>query len=124
MTEIDNDKLLRDFFTENRQEIADRGFSRRVMHHLPDRSNRLARIWSAFVMTVAAALFVWLGGLEATWGTILVVSLGGPEAAWGTIREVFIGMINHGTTSLDPKSIIIASVVLLFMAARKVASLA
>ena len=40
MTEIDNDKLLRDFFTENRQEIADRGFSRRVMHHLPDRSNR------------------------------------------------------------------------------------
>ena len=50
MTEIDNDKLLRDFFTENRQEIADRGFSRRVMHHLPDRSNRLARIWNAFVM--------------------------------------------------------------------------
>ena len=104
MTEIDNDKLLRDFFTENRQEIADRGFSRRVMHHLPDRSNR-----NAFVMAVGAVLFV---------------SLGGPEAAWGTIREVFIGMINHGTTSLDPKSIIIASVVLLFMAARKVASLA
>ena len=93
MTEIDNDKLLRDFFTENRQEIADRGFSRRVMHHLPDRSNRLARIWNAFVMAVGAVLFV---------------SLGGPEAAWGTIREVFIGMINHGTTSLDPKSIIIA----------------
>ena len=68
MTEIDNDKLLRDFFAENKQEIADNGFSRRVMHHLPDRSNRLARIWSAFVMTVAAALFVWLGGLEATWG--------------------------------------------------------
>ncbi len=49
MTEIDNDKLLRDFFAENKQEIADNGFSRRVMHHLPDRSNRLARIWSAFV---------------------------------------------------------------------------
>ena len=37
MTEIDNDKLLRDFFAENKQEIADNGFSRRVMHHLPDR---------------------------------------------------------------------------------------
>ena len=98
MTEIDNDKLLRDFFAENKQEIADNGFSRRVMHHLPGRSNHLARIWSAFVMTVAAVLFVWLGGLEA---------------AWGTIREVFIGMINHGTTGLDPKSIIIAAVVLL-----------
>ena len=109
MTEIDNDKLLRDFFAENKQEIADNGFSRRVMHHLPDRSNRLSRIWSAFVMTVAAALFVWLGGLDAT---------------WGTIREVFIGMITHGTSSLDPKSIIIAAVVLLFMATRKVASMA
>lgn len=85
MTEIDNDKLLRDFFAENKQEIADNGFSRRVMHHLPGRSNHLARIWSAFVMTVAAVLFVWLGGLEA---------------AWGTIREVFISMINHGTTAL------------------------
>ena len=102
MTEIDNDKLLRDFFAENKQEIADNGFSRRVMHHLPGRSNHLARIWSAFVMTVAAGL----------------------EAAWGTIREVFIGMINHGTTGLDPKSIIIAAVVLLFMATRKVASMA
>ncbi len=40
MTEIDNDKLLRDFFAENKQEIADNGFSRRVMHHLPGRSNR------------------------------------------------------------------------------------
>ena len=109
MTEIDSDKHLRDFFAENKQEIADNGFSRRVMHHLPDRSNRLARIWSAFVMTVAAVLFVWLGGLEA---------------AWGTIREVFIGMINHGTSSLDPKSIIIAAAVLLFMATRKVASMA
>ena len=60
MTEIDNDKLLRDFFAENKQEIADNGFSRRVMHHLPGRSNHLVRIWSAFVMTVAAVLFVWL----------------------------------------------------------------
>lgn len=97
MTEIDNDKLLRDFFAENKQEIADNGFSRRVMHHLPGRSNRLARIWSAFVMTVAVALFVWLGGLEA---------------AWGTIREVFIGMINHGTASLDQS--LISSLTLLF----------
>ncbi len=107
MTEVDNDKLLRDFFAENKQEIADNGFSRRVMRHLPDRSHRLARIWSAFVMAVAVVLFFWLDGFEA---------------AWRTIREVFIDMVNHGVTSLDPKSIIIATVVLLFMATRKVAS--
>ncbi len=109
MTETDNDKLLQGFFAENKREIADNGFSRRVMHHLPDRSNRLSRIWSAFVMLVSVVLFVGLGGLEA---------------AWGTIREVFVSMINHEVTSLDPKSIIIATVVLLFMATRKAASMA
>lgn len=109
MKEVDNDKILRNFFTENKQEIADNGFSRRVMRHLHDRSYRLARLWTAFVMAVAAVLFIWRGGLEA---------------AWGTIREVFIGMINHGTASIDPQSMIIAAVVLLFMATRKVASMA
>ena len=102
MTEIDNDKLLKDFFAENKREIADNGFSRRVMHHLPDRR-------TVFVMTVGATLFVTLGGLEAV---------------WGTLKDVLIGMINHGATSLDPKSIIIATVVLLFMAGRKVVSMA
>ena len=57
MKEVDNDKLLRNFFAENRQEIADNGFSRRVMHHLPDRSYRLARLWSAFVMAIAIPEF-------------------------------------------------------------------
>ncbi|WP_294476730.1 DUF5056 domain-containing protein [uncultured Bacteroides sp.] len=109
MTEIDNDKLLQDFFADNKQEITDNGFSRRVMHHLPDRSNHLARIWSIFVMAVATVLFVWLGGLQA---------------AWETIREVFVGMIHQGATSLDPKSMIIAAIVLVFLATRKVASMA
>lgn len=109
MTEIDNDKLLQDFFADNKQEIADNGFSRRVMHHLPDRSDRLARIWSSFVMIVATVLFLWLGGLQA---------------AWETIREVFTGMINQGATSLDPKSMIIAAIVLLILVTRKVASMA
>ena len=33
MTKTDNDKLLQNFFAENKQEIADNGFSHRVMHH-------------------------------------------------------------------------------------------
>ena len=109
MTEIDNDKLLKDFFAENKREIADNGFRRRVLHQVPDLSNRLARLWTLFVMTVGAVLFITLGGLQAV---------------WETLREVLIGMINHGAASLDPKSIIIATVVLLFMAGRKVVSLA
>ena len=41
MTE-NNDKLLIDFFAENRQEIPDNGFTRRVMRHLPDRTQRIS----------------------------------------------------------------------------------
>lgn len=109
MTETDNDKRLCDFFSENKHEIADNGFSRRVMRHLPDRSNRLTHIWTVFVLAIGTALFFWLGGLGAV---------------WGTLREVFISMINHGTTTLDPKSLLIAAVVLLFMGTRKVLSMA
>ncbi len=109
MTEIDNDKLLRDFFADNKREIADNGFTHRVIRNLPDHSNRLANLWSAFVAAVAVALFIALGGFEAI---------------WGTLREVLIGMIHHSEATLDLKSIIIAAVVLLIMAGRKVASMA
>ena len=34
MTETTDDKLLQQFFSDNRKEIEDNGFSRRVMHHL------------------------------------------------------------------------------------------
>ena len=40
MTETTDDKLLQQFFSDNRKEIEDNGFSRRVMHHLPDRYYR------------------------------------------------------------------------------------
>ncbi len=109
MTEADNERLLRDFFAENRQEIADNGFSRRIIRHLPDRNRRLARIWNTCVMAIATGLFVWMDGVEAV---------------WETIREVFIGMVSHNAASLDPQSVIIAAVVLLCMVTRKVASLA
>ena len=48
-----DDKLLTSFFAEHRQEIADNGFSRRVLRHLPDRSRHLAQIWTAFCFTLA-----------------------------------------------------------------------
>lgn len=109
MTELDNDKLLRDFFTENKQEIADNGFSRHVMRHLPNQSNKLAHIWTAFVMTLGIVLFVWLGGLQAI---------------WETLREVFFSMLQYQEANLDPKSLIIATVVLFFLGIRKAVSMA
>ena len=47
-----DDKLLTSFFAEHRQEIADNGFSRRVLRHLPDRSRRYgqhsALLWPSY----------------------------------------------------------------------------
>lgn len=39
-----DDKLIREFFAKQKQEIPDNGFSRRVMHHLPYRTGLLVKI--------------------------------------------------------------------------------
>lgn len=44
MTETTDDKLLQQFFSDNRKEIEDNGFSRRVMHHLPNRYYRISAV--------------------------------------------------------------------------------
>lgn len=107
---IDNkDKLLEQFFADNRQEIADNGFSRRVMHHLPRRNQHLSEIWTAFCFTLALVLFVVLDGLE------LIL---------GTLRETAATAVKHGAAELDSKSLIIAGIVLLYFAYRKISTLA
>lgn len=108
MTEND-DKLLSAFFAGHRQEIADNGFSRRVMHRLPDRSRRLAQLWSICCFTLALVLFITLDGLQ------LIL---------GTLHETFDTLVQNGASELDPKSLLIAGGVLLFFGYRKIASLA
>ena len=104
-----DDKLLKDFFANNRQEITDNGFTHRVMHRLPDRSRRLSQIWTAFCFTLALVLFVTLDGFQ------LLLD---------TLRETFNSAVQSGATELDPKSLIIAGIVLLYFAYRKISSLA
>ena len=45
MTEID-DKMLKQFFNDNKNEVEDNGFSERVMSHLPGKAQRLAKLWT------------------------------------------------------------------------------
>lgn len=63
----DRDELLvSKFFDENKIDVADNGFSRRVTRRLPDRERRLNRIWTAVCLVLGAALavlFDWLGAL-------------------------------------------------------------
>ncbi len=108
MTEND-DKLLEGFFAEERQEVADNGFTRRVMRSLPRRNNRLARLWTAGSFTLAAVLFVLLDGVQLV---------------WNTLRETFTSTLESGMAQTDPKSLALAVVVLLFLMYKKIASLA
>ena len=93
MTETD-DKLLKQFFSEQKQEVKDNGFSRRVMRNLPGRNHRLIQIWGTVCTVLCVILFFAFGGLQAT---------------ISTLREVFVSMVQHGLTAgFDPKSLYIA----------------
>ena len=109
MTETTDDKLLQQFFSDNRKEIEDNGFSRRVMHHLPNRYYRISQLCSLFCFTLAVVLFFVLDGLQ------LVL---------GALRETITSAIQSGAAELDPKSLIIVAVVLVYLGYRKICSLA
>jgi hypothetical protein len=73
----DNDILLKQFFQEaSQQQIADNGFTERVMQHLPQHSllaahrRWLTRLWTMFCIVVFAILFVLFDG----W-TLLAIQL-------------------------------------------------
>lgn len=108
MTE-DTDKLLKTFFAENRQEIADNGFSRRVMRRLPNGLNHLASLWTGLCFVLAVVLFVCMDGLQLI---------------GDTLRETWNVALESSLTQADPKSLIIAGLVLLYFIYRKIASLA
>lgn len=109
MTELDEDKLLRRFFDENKQEIADNGFSKSVIRNLPDRKRNWVQILNIITMLISLTLFFVLGGLKAF---------------EHTLREVFIKAFDYGVANLDPKTLIIVAIVLLVLGTRKVCSMA
>lgn len=104
-----DDKLIISFFAANRQEIADNGFTRRVMRHLPDRTHRISQMWVTFCFTLALVLFFVLDGLQ------LVLD---------TLRETFMVAAHSEAAQLEPKSLAVAGIVLLYLLYRKICSLA
>lgn len=63
----DSDKLIEQFLKQNRQEIADNGFTERVMQTLPDgkaQRDWLPTIWNAAMMAVVVILFIAFGGVS------------------------------------------------------------
>ncbi len=55
-----NDKLLKDFFSENKKEIADNGFSNRVMQNLPETADRSWIVWVFAAIGMAISIYFGL----------------------------------------------------------------
>jgi hypothetical protein len=70
MTNMD-DNTIRAFLREQRQEIPDQGFSRRVMEHIPRRSSRYSLWWTAGVLIAFFALFFSLDGVYYVTNAVL-----------------------------------------------------
>jgi hypothetical protein len=66
-----DDKLITQFFQEQMPNVEDDGFSRRVMHRLPDKKRHLSRLWTIICSVVGVAFFLLIDGIDS-----LRISLG------------------------------------------------
>jgi fatty acid desaturase len=53
------DDMLKNFFSENKQEIADNGFTQRVMRHLPEQADHSWIVW--IFAAIGMAISIYLG---------------------------------------------------------------
>jgi hypothetical protein len=53
-----NDKLLKVFFSEHKQEIADNGFTNRVMRRLPEHTDRGWIVWIFAALGMAITIYL------------------------------------------------------------------
>lgn len=58
MTDNNDDILVKKFFSENRIEVPDNGFSKRVMRRLPDRTRRISRLWTVVCVVIGLLIFI------------------------------------------------------------------
>lgn len=112
MVMMENDEqLIEQFLAPARQEIEDKGFTHSVMQRLPKHRSLRATQWLDVVG------FVLVVGL--------FIALDGVELLWNALREACTAAIEHGLAAeVDPKSLVLAGIVLLFLTYKKIASLA
>lgn len=95
---MEDDKLLRQFMNANRQEVADGGFSRRVMRRLPYRYNPALRLINALGVIVGVFLFLAFDGIQ------VIVEL---------LRNIFVYLVQHlSFVAFDFKTVAIVFVVI------------
>ncbi len=101
------DKLLKEFFDSQRQEIKDNGFTHRVMRNLPVHKKWLAQLWSTVFIVIGVLLFFALNGLE------LVL---------GAFKEGFTAALQNGAEYIDLPTIVIIVAVCIGLIVQKINS--
>ena len=96
------------FMKEQKQEIPDNGFSRRVMRSLPDRSRLLNKIWSCICIAISIALFFIFNGFQVV---------------FNLFREIFISSMNHSLGTLNNQTLYMIGGIILILGIRKVCTL-
>ncbi|MBR5657151.1 MAG: DUF5056 domain-containing protein [Prevotella sp.] len=75
---LTDDELIMMFFEDNRVELPDDGFSKRVMAQLPSRMVKLSRLWTAACWVVGIVAFIVFKGwhqlgllFQNAWGNLV-----------------------------------------------------
>lgn len=103
-----DDRLIKQFFAENKHEIADNGFCKRVMQTLPERRNHSVEVLNA--ITIAASI-------------ILFTLADGWQILWGNLQGFFIAAIKTGAVEVEPMALIGTGVVLVCLLYNKIMSM-
>jgi hypothetical protein len=101
---LNDDELLGKFFAEQRQDIADDGFSREVMSRLPRTVQRMEGIWTCFCVFLGLVAFFAFKG----WQHIL----GWLSQAFESIAAFVQGISLSGVTLNSLVTILVAMTVL------------
>jgi hypothetical protein len=90
--ETTDDDLLKQFMSEQKQEVPDDGFSNRVMHRLPRCERRAVRIWNSIFIVLGIFLFLIFNGFQAI---------------AGLLRNLYISIMQSGSVQVNWKTVLI-----------------
>ena len=103
-----NDKLIRSLFEDNKQEIANNGFRRKVMKRLPQKKNR---ILTFLMISIAIIIFAFFIAYDGILGIVYL------------FLDFYITIVQISNIYTDPISVIIALIVLIVLAFNRVWSM-
>lgn len=102
-----DDNLIKSFLLANKEEIADNGFSRRVIRQLPERAKWLSDVLTAVCTVICCILFFVSNGFS----TLLQI-----------INETITAQSYHLISNINFQSLVIITIVLTIIGVQRIES--